>query len=108
MLSKVQSVLIQLHFGNEDTDMEQHSAHNNTSKTQKSHYTANTRQTARTLLGNESKRNIKMHSGWLVLPSVMSLGMVGLIPPNRKMLSVGEGGSQTVSTNGISTLSRQI
>lgn len=84
--------------------MEQQSAHDNTSKTQKSHYTANTQQTVRTLLGDEAKRNIKMHSGWFILPSLMSLGMVGLILPNRKMLLGGEGGSQTVSTNGSSTL----
>lgn len=104
----MQSVSIQLHFGNEDTDMEQHSANNNARKTQKSHYTANTQQTVRTLLGNESKRNIQMHSVWIVLPSLMSLGMVGLIPPNRKMLLVGEGGAKLYPQIGISTLYTQI
>lgn len=62
---KMQRVSFHLHFGNEDTDMEQHSAHNNTCKTQKFHYTTNTQQPVQMLLGNESKRHIKCTVGGL-------------------------------------------
>lgn len=52
-------------------------------KLRKSHYTAKTQRPNWSLLGNEWKRNIKMHSGWFVLPSLMSLGTVGLILMGR-------------------------
>lgn len=90
---KMQRVSFHLHFGNEDTDMEQYSAHNNTCKTQKFHYTTNTQQPVQMLLGNESKRHIKCTVGGL-FGLLLCISGYGGCHPNGKMPSVGEGGAK--------------
>lgn len=75
-------------FGNEDTKMEQHSAHNNACKTQKSHYTANTRRPVRNVA---RKRSVTLNAQWVVCFFSFSYGYGGS-HPNGEMLLVGEEG----------------